>query len=1126
MEKYGRVRFAGKDKEYQFMWYSTTGVFERIDIFENLEHYNRVDTSNCDSAFYCKTREMFLNDDSLVKEFIKAKRSAVVFKGTAEQTTEIVEGKVRIVQTKKNIDIGMEVCTVSENGLVVFEKYVTPECTIVVDIVKKDLGIDFPPINLSSYAVIDLIDNSLILKSGTAEFYPLEYLKAKYPIDHIDNNDFVVAKSMEEGRARLGRWKNADTKVKAVDIESTGTAWTMFGEDVITGIVMSYSETESTYYPFRQENFKYNLPITFIEEILDAINNQPDDVVITGHNAKVEKQAIWKEDKNYITNSEYAINFAKENKTGIGLVKPDLRIDADSFLESILVDPVFRKGRHALKNLVMRIEGKFYLELDEIFKDKKNIRFNMLPEEIVRYYACPDTANTIKVYKYLMNKLPGDELGIFQLENELLEVTAENEFYGMRIDTNKLVSSLENSEYIAETLKKRFQQIHKTTKNINSNDVRRDIFYNKLRCPVEVRTKTGKPSTSNIALKRIVELGTLRNYNKDKIPPAIVDLNNKPIIEGEDLISNRYPSLVILEKYAKAVKELGALRRIERKSIKGRVFFNLNQAGAATGRQTSDAHQYSDTMKSLVLSDSEQHYLWSADFKQVELRILPYLAGQEDLIELEKDPEVDAHRAYLSILTSKEIWAISDKERKEGKSTNLGVVYMMSEWGLAKKNAGPAYSKDDVLKARNAITGFYNGFPKIKEFSHSNEEFVRKNGYMKTAFKRYRYFEEILDPTYPEKKKQSIIRAANNSPVQGFGADYLKVVEVTMQKYIKEKGWNKKVDCDGVMLPMVRIMLSIHDELLVSTHKSIPIEEIIIMFKECMEQEVKGAPPFFSAPALIDNWYLGKDPKYEIDLGFRDMIIEAWKKDGTSLLHVETYLSDLDAYRSNRIKEYMEGLIRKYKTVDAVADHVRHPELTHTLITIFKTNELHLEHTEAIKEAVKRYMAKRDAGEVEGILAESDSLVGVKDEIDILHEDDDLDKYIEFDENGEMIVDEEEDEEEDDLWTLTEESALSIQHEPEKTYAVYMLNEVMIDLSEYSLDDEEAEMINQSIAKISKADNHYHVLYFINGRVIKTNLKIDYCPETINKIFADCKSVGTELLIVNDAVEDCIGTRI
>ena len=1199
------VNFLRTGKQYTVVWYGDDDGYERIDLMKDLSEYNFIDTSSCVSSYYRSSKELFYGDSELILELLKTKRTAVMFHGSVKQTTEFIDGKVRITTSKEDEALGVGYSLITENGLLVHEEYRTSSCNICMSYYNRDAGKNVPPVNISFYQAVNLIDGSLMQQDDVCDWYSLDYLKAKYKLDHIEDNDFSVVQTYEEAVRRLTRWKNAHTKVKAIDLETTGLGWSVFGDDVLVGVVLSYDTDESTYYPFRQENFDYNLPLEFLQEILDAVNNQPDDVVIVGHNAKVEIQGFWKEDRYYVGNSEYAVQYAKDhNITFPGLKDPMLRIDADSFILSILVNPVFRRGLHALKSLTYRIENKFYLELSDVFKNPKSIRFNVLPPEIVRYYACPDTANTIKVYKYLLLKLPKDELGIFQLENRMLYITANNEFYGMRTDREKLVRALENEGYITDQLKRRFQEIHRTTKNINSNDVRRDIFYNKLRCPVEVRTNTGKPSTSNIALKRIVELGTLRDYDIAKAPPAIVDMNKNVVVSGKEMISNRFPSLVILQKYAKHTKELGAFKRIERKSIRGRVFFNLNQAGAATGRQTSDAHQYSDGMKELILPDSKYHRLWSADFKQIELRILAYLAQQKDLIAMESDMDIDIHRAILSIINGLNVWEISAKMRKEGKSTNFGVVYMMSEFGLAKKNAGPAYTKDDLAKARDSILGFYNGLPAIKKFVQGNEDFVREHGYMKTLFGRYRYFKEILDPTYPESKKTSMVRAANNTPVQGFGADYLKIVEVTINDYIKRKGWDKKVDCDGVMLPLVRIMLPIHDEVLVSSHETIPHEEIIVMFKECMEQHIEGAPPFFSAPAMIDNWYLGKKDAYEIDLRIRDRVVDLWQREHKRIIHVGSYcdrhsgddirrikkqcrklreiyltqddmqsegayhlsestyekvykslsseeyseleecflsdrdsalsgsaksyaviqraldssynhyLEDLNAFRTARLKEYMDGLICKYRTVDEVATHVTHPELTHTLISVYVKSGEKFEHHEAIHKAVERYMegTSIDVDRVAVVGKEED--YSTKEEI--LADDMTLREFMEFDENGEVINEETSSEEDaDDLSTLTNCSSLERSNPVEKTYAMYMMDEVVIDLTEFTLglgaaacEDPTAEMVNQKVAALSKTDSWYRVVYFVDKKLLRTNLKIDYCPNVIDAIVKECKELN------------------
>lgn len=1093
MQKFGTVYLKKENTTLNLVWHEAVG-YERLDVVDDLETYDIIDTSNCEAAYFHKTKELYYGDVSIIKAIFTARTVASNFHAKRTSDFKVENGVVYMTEAKDDDATGCHWKRVMQNGTVAYELYETDVAKVEITNVSQNADIVVAPINLNEYVAYGVVDELDTASESEVEYYSLDYLKAKYPIDHIEDNDFLVVSSMEEAVYRLQRFKDASTKVKAIDIETTGTSTGMFGDDVITGISLSYDEHESTYYPFRQEKCEFNLPISFLADILDVVNNQPKDVVIIAYNGKFEIEGIWKESKYYVGYSEYAKKWdvmCSEH----GLEDTYLRIDADPFFASIICNPVFKqRGIHTLKAEAQRADGKFYLELEHIFKDKKNIRFNVLPPEIIRYYACPDTPNTIKVYKRLIAMIPARSMGIFELENKMIYVTAENEFYGMRTKKQMLIDLIASEEYAVDTLGNFFRSIHKTNKNINSPDVRRDIFYNKLRCPVEVRTKKGLPSTSNIALQRIVELGALRDTAGKQVPKPILGLNNDVLVTGEELITNRYPSLVVLEKYAKAQKQLGAYKRIQRTSLKDRVMFYMNQYGAATGRRTSDAHQYSDGMKKLIVADSEDHYLWSADFKQIELRLLAYLAGQEDLIEKESNPDVDVHRAITSIITGQPVWAISAEERKRRKSTNFGVVYMMSAYGLAKRNAGPAYTNDDYIAALTSINDFYAGLPKINQFVVNNEKQVREKGYMETKFGRRREFKEILDPSYPESKKKSMVRAANNMPVQGFGADLLKIVELNLRDYIHKKGWDEKVDCRGVMLPKVRLMLSIHDEVLVSTHKSIPIAEIITMFKECMELRVKGAPPFFAAPAMVNSWYDGKLDKYELDLRFRDQIVEAYAKDKTELIHAETYLEDLTNFRSKRLNDYMEDLIAKHHTPEEVANHVRHDELTHTLISIYIKKEDHLSHMESILEATKRYMEERASrGVVRKVEVESEER---KDEESLTFEE--LEEYVTFDENGEVILPEEEEEDADDLSTVTEKSFF---YTPvERARALYSLNQVLIDLNEFKKGDEKLAKIYDELSKLFVVGGPYAVLLMVNGEIKPVGCYMGYMPQEIDKV--------------------------
>lgn len=1093
MQKLGIVVFKKLNRSLQFCWEYDELGFERIDLIMNLSEYKRMDTTNCTAAYYKKSREMFLGESELIKQFLMTKKIVFIQSGEQDTSVRVEADGVYVQRTKVNASVGMQYSLTLLNSKIHKERFETEAVMIDVQVVTDNKGIDMPPINLRDYEVVGLL-NEMDDTIGDAEYYPLELLKQRYPLEHIETYDYVVVESYEEAVERLRLFREAKTPFRAVDTETTGTHMGLYGDDILTGVVLSYDEGESTYYPFRQDKCNYNLPRSFLSEILKTIAELPESVTVLGYNAKFDEQAFLKERPCYLKGSKYIGKYEPDVGKIMELETYELRVDIDVYALSVLCDPRQIRGLHTLKGRVTNITRQFWLELTDIFKKGCDIRFNVLPPEIIRYYACPDAPNTIKVYNALIKLLPVDEYKILRLESRLVSVKTVNEFFGLRLDQELLARKQENEEYKIKLLGDLFRGIHHTTKNINSSDVRREILYNQLRCPVVVRTNKNQPSTSKVAIAHIVEAGTLRDYDRSNIPPDIKDLEGNVVIKGEELISNRYPSLIMLQKYALATKEAGAYKRLSRLSEGGRFKFYINQVGAGSGRQTSDAHQFSDGMKELVLADSDQHWLWSADYKQIELRILAYLAGQKDLIKLASDPVVDMHRAVLSLITGKPMWAITEEERKKGKTVNFGVVYLMTEYGLAKRLYGPKYTKEELADCKEAIADFYNTLQKVKMLIERNKRFLLENGYIATKMGRRRLFPQLLDPEIPPRKAESLIRAGNNTPVQGFGADLLKIVEVNIQQYIREHGWDALVDCDGVMLPKVRLMLSIHDEVLVSTHKSIPIEEIIKMFKVCMEIEVPGAPPFFSAPAMIRNWYDGKDPAYEVDILFRDQVIREWDERKRSILHPETYLEDLGKFRHDRICGYMDGLIAKYKTVDAVAEHVQHDDLTHTLIELYvpKKERKKIGHTERIHRAVEAYME----GSAADIVTQREELFeyeeGIKDF-------DTLQGYVHVDKNGELIVERSEDVfEEDETEELVPQETVQEKAEEvfDQCYVQYTLKDVIVDITEFgSLAD--AEEVNQEIAKIHDAGKYYTVVYLFRSKVIRSGLIVGYDDKEI-----------------------------
>ena len=1081
MLKIGKVSLSAKsDKTYYIVSHSDDLGNSRNDLLEYVEYYHELDSSRAlASVIVTGGVQYSMGEVNIMNKASRIINQSVFLTVPERKSAKVVDGKFILEVSKESDDESIMYLAKYESGRLVSEFYKTADGIVeYYQFDKSSYDSKQKPLNWDEYEMEGKVVKESAyktVKTLQAEFLPYEELLRKFPqVTHVLEHDYVIALSYEEAEKRLKQWIEAPEQLKSVDIESYSTDWGPYSENRITGVFLGFGEEWSTYFPFRQQNFPYNLPIEYLRKIFDAVNSQPayPQTIILAHNAKFEIQGFYQEFREY------------------------LRVDIDTYVLAVLINPLIKKNSHTLKTLTSQVDNKFYLELKHIFIGP--IRFNVLPPEIVLLYGCPDATSPAKVYKSLIKKLPKDELFVMHLDMGIIIVKAINEFYGINMNQERLKKLIDEEEYKVNLLSNMFRKIHKTSRNINSPDVLADIIYNKLRCKVEVYTDKGKPATSKFAIDRIIDLGAQKITEDTVIPADILGLDGKPIIEGVSLAKNKYPSLVIYQTYKKCCKELGALKRLVNRSVGGYFKFYINQVGAGSNRQTSDAHQFSDTMKSCAIADSPYHGLVSCDYKQVELRILAGMAGEEPLIEKERNPDIDIHRAILSIIKKKPIWQISEEERKSGKGVNFGVVYMMSEYGLARREYGPGYTAAQLNEQRQKITDFFNGLPRIKKLLKDNEEFLKEHGYIKTAFNYYRYFPELLDPTTEPKLVKSLIRSGNNTPVQGTGAQLLKMAETKVWAYIRKKGWDKLKDYGGIMLPMVRMILPIHDEILLSYDKEIPKEEIIAMFKECMELDIEGMPPFFAAPAFIDNWYEGKDPVYEVDIPFRDEVVERWKNGEKTFVDGE-YVSILKKYRNNEIRTYMTDLISKYHTPEEVAKHIDHPSITHTLIEVMidKADRKKLTHEERILEAAKRYIANMDKEEVKDM-----QIVNTEDDLkdELMAFDEWATQYVHTDETGALIVESlgEEAEYADDTY-YEDESMLYDVDSAEAPNFMYLASECIVDLTNYTL--EQAKVIDEKIKELSTDDSYYSVCYVNKFKVMDAGFKINAVDKELAEIF-------------------------
>lgn len=1058
---------------FHIIWYSD-GSNERIDVTQDIINYNPVNTENCYASFLSGVIPMIYGHRGIISVINRIKREASTLLVAEEKDVSVVDGTILFNITKQSPNGDTKFHKVLTNGKVSEEHYTAPDGILDITSISNALyNHKDKPVNYGIYQQLQVFRNVDGKKHVSKNYYTEEELLSIYPqVAHVLDNDYVVIESYDEAVKRLKIWQDSKIQLKSYDIESTGTDWGPTSQCRITGVFLGLGTEWSTYFPFRQDNFEYNLPIEFLRKIFDTINSQPEypTVILLAHNVKFEIEGFYQEYRDFV------------------------RFDIDTMLLAILANPLIQKGTHTLKALAAQVDNKFYLSLQDIFIGK--VQFNVLPPGIVKLYGCPDATSPAKIYPVLLSKIPKDEYFVLQLEMKLPVIKAMNEFYGIRLDQDKLDGYLYDVETDVDKLMSIFKTMHRTTKNINSADVMRDILYNQLRAKVEVYTDKGLPATSKSAVSSIVRKGAKMKVEREKELEDLVSCDGETVlVEGKVMNNNAYPSLVIYQRLKLLQKDLMSFRRLKDKSVAGFFKFYINQSGAGSNRQTSDAHQFNDKMKSCAISDSPHHGLVSCDWKQVELRILAGMAKQDDLIELERNPNIDIHRAIASIIRKKPMYLISEEERKADKSVNFGVVYMMSEYGLANSDFGPGYTKAQLVEERQKITDFYNGLPRIKEFVHDNEQKIRVHGRIKTLFNYYRYFPEVFDPDITEKDLKKIVRRGNNTPVQGTGAQMLKIVECNIWEYIKSKGWHKEKDYDGLMLPMVRMILPIHDEILLSYDESIPKEEIVKMFKECMELEIDGMPPFFAAPSFANNWDEAHSATYELDLGLRDKVVEEYKK-GNYLLTGHDYLQVITNYRSNVIKEYVDGLIVKYKTVDEVAKHVTDDNLTHVLIETEIPNSKErkaLTHEERIHESVKRYMENYVPDVNSKAEADAEEMRGDRMAIEDWAEE----VAVQIDAYGDIV---ESEEQEDEYYTGSYE--FEEDEDVEDCRVLYAQKECIVDFSGYGQDEFE------KFQSLCKPDGYYNVIIMQNGKMVQTQLNIDWIPDDIESIFTEVISNG------------------
>ena len=401
-----------------------------------------------------------------------------------------------------------------------------------------------------------------------------------------------------------------------------------------------------------------------------------------------------------------------------------------------------------------------------------------------------------------------------EIELPLIPVLARMEERGIRIDVALLaVMSRDMGAQLAE-LESRIYAEAGTEFNINSPQQLGHVLFEKLNYPVIKKTKGTKAfSTSVDVLQELASHGFA-------VPQLI--LQHRELHKLKSTYIDALPQLV---------------------DARGRVHTSFNQAVAATGRLSSSDPNLQNipirtelgrTIRKAFVADAGQ-VLLSADYSQVELRILAHISGDADLIETFRRGD-DIHRATASKMFNIPQDQLTHDQRRAAKTINFGVLYGMSAFRLSNELNIP------TAQAKEFIDAYFSRYPKIQEYLDRTLEEARATGKVTTLFGRVRYIPEIHNKSFTVRGNAE--RMATNAPIQGTAADLLKLAMIALDARLDQR--------------TARMLLTVHDEIVIETAEA-QAPEMAEIVKETMENIFPLAVPLAVDTRWGRSWYDAKD---------------------------------------------------------------------------------------------------------------------------------------------------------------------------------------------------------------------------------------------------------------------------
>jgi DNA polymerase-1 len=479
------------------------------------------------------------------------------------------------------------------------------------------------------------------------------------------------------------------------------------------------------------------------------------------------------------------------------LINPDMRHNMD-----ILAETYLKYSPKSIETLI----GK---------KGKNQLSMRDVALEDIKEYAAEDADVTLQLKEVFSSEL--DKTGTKKLFDEieipLVSVLADMESEGIRLDVEFLNAMSKEMDVEIKSLEQQIYEAAGEKFNLASPKQLGDILFDKLKIggAKQKKTKTGQYATGEEVLTYLA--------------------NDNPIVKQ---ILDWRQMVKLQSTYILALPE-----QVDKKTL--RVHTDYMQAVAATGRLSSNnpnlqnipirTERGRQIRKAFVARD-ENYSLISADYSQIELRIIAALSEEENMIKAFQDGE-DIHKSTAAKVFNVPLDEVSREQRSNAKTVNFGIIYGVSAFGLSNQTS---LSRSDSAAL---IEAYYKTYPRLKSYISEQIEFAREKGYVQTISGRRRYLKDINSANAVVRSAAE--RNAVNAPIQGSAADVIKIAMINIHKRLKEENWKSKM------------LLQVHDELVFDVHND-ELENIQPLIKHEMENAFKLTVPLEVEIGIGKDW--------------------------------------------------------------------------------------------------------------------------------------------------------------------------------------------------------------------------------------------------------------------------------